>query len=266
MPKADIGDAEIHYEESGDGPPLMLVPGLGGGGSFWAPQVAVFEKYFRVIIHDHRGAGQSSHSLIEYSVDQMAADTVALMDALDLESVHYVGHSTGGAMGQTIAQNHPRRLKSLVLSATWAGEDAYFRRCFENRRQILLELGLESYSRASTLVLMPPWWIAENDSLIAEQSQRLAVNNPPLEVMVSRIDAIMKFDRRAGLGDIGLPTLVISARDDAVTPIHLSDELAKSIPGAEQVVLDRGGHFAPIILPDDYNPPVLEFLRRQAGV
>ncbi len=266
MPKADIGDAKIHYEESGDGPPLMLVPGLGGGGSFWAPQVAVFEKYFRVIIHDHRGAGQSSHSLIEYSVDQMAADTVALMDALDLESVHYVGHSTGGAMGQTIAQNHPRRLKSLVLSATWAGQDAYFRRCFETRRQILLELGLESYSRASTLVLMPPWWIAENDSLIAEQSQRLAVNNPPLEVMVSRIDAIMKFDRRAGLGDIGLPTLVISARDDAVTPIHLSDELAKSIPGAEQVVLDRGGHFAPIILPDDYNPPVLEFLRRQAGV
>lgn len=266
MPKADIGDAEIHYEESGDGPPLMLVPGLGGGGSFWAPQVTEFEKYFRVIIHDHRGAGQSSHSLIEYSVDQMAADTMALMDALDLESVHYVGHSTGGAMGQTIAQNHPRRLKSLVLSATWAGQDAYFRRCFENRRQILLELGLESYSRASTLVLMPPWWIAENDSLIAEQSQRLAVNNPPLEVMVSRIDAIMNYDRRAGLGDIGLPTLVISARDDAVTPIHLSDELAKSIPGAEQVVLDRGGHFAPIILPDDYNPPVLEFLRRQAGV
>ena len=266
MPNADIGDAEIYYEESGDGPPLMLVPGLGGGGSFWAPQVADFEKYVRVIIHDHRGAGQSSHSLIEYSVDQMAADTVALMDALDLESVHYVGHSTGGAMGQTIAQNHPRRLKSLVLSATWAGQDAYFRRCFENRRQILLELGLESYSRASTLVLMPPWWIAENDSLIAEQSQRLAVNNPPLEVMVSRIDAIMNYDRRAGLGDIGLPTLVISARDDAVTPIHLSDELAKSIPGAEQVVLDRGGHFAPIILPEDYNPPVLEFLRRQAGV
>ena len=169
-------------------------------------------------------------------------------------------------MGQTIAQDHPERLQSLVLSATWAGQDAYFRRCFETRKQILVELGLESYSRASTLVLMPPWWIAENDSLIAEQSQRLAVNNPPLEVMISRIDAIMKYDRRAGLADIGAPTLVICARDDAVTPVHLSNELAETIPGAEQIVLDRGGHFAPIILSGDYNPPVLDFLRRRAGV
>jgi len=266
LPKVDIGDAEIYYEETGDGPPLMLVPGLGGGGAFWTPQVAEFAKFFRVIIHDHRGAGQSTHSLIEYSVDQMAADALALMDALGIDSAHYVGHSTGGAMGQTIAQDHPERLQSLVLSATWAGQDAYFRRCFETRKQILVELGLESYSRASTLVLMPPWWIAENDSLIAEQSQRLAVNNPPLEVMISRIDAIMKYDRRAGLADIGAPTLVICARDDAVTPVHLSNELAETIPGAEQIVLDRGGHFAPIILSGDYNPPVLDFLRRRAGV
>lgn len=266
MPKIDIGDAEIHYEETGDGPPLMLVPGLGGGGSFWAPQVAEFAAHFRVIIHDHRGAGQSTHSLIEYSVDQMAADALALMDALGIEAAHYVGHSTGGAMGQAIAQDHPERLKSLVLSATWAGPDAYFRRCFENRREVLVELGLDSYARASTLVLMPPWWIAENDDLIAEQAQRLAVNNPPLEVMISRIDAIMKHDRRAGLGGIKTPTLVICARDDAVTPPHLSDELAGAIPDAERIMLDKGGHFVPIILPGDYNPPVLDFLRRQAGV
>ncbi len=266
MPKVDIGDAEIYYEETGDGPPLMLVPGLGGGGSFWAPQIAEFAEHFRVIIHDHRGAGQSTHSLIDYSVDQMAADTVALMDGLGIDSAHYVGHSTGGAMGQTIAQDHPERLKSLVLSATWAGRDSYFRRCFETRREVLVELGLEAYARASTLVLMPPWWIAENDALIAEQAKILAVNNPPTEVMVSRIDAIMKYDRRAGLGDIRTPTLVICARDDAVTPSHLSDELAGSIPGAEQIVLDRGGHFVPVIQSGDYNPPVLDFLRRQAGL
>jgi aminoacrylate hydrolase len=168
-------------------------------------------------------------------------------------------------MGLTIAQDHPERLKSLVLSATWAGPDAYFNRCFETRRKILVELGLEAYTRASTLVLMPPWWIAENDALIAEQSQRLAVNNPPLEIIVSRIDAIVRYDRRAGLGEINTPSMVICARDDAVTPVHLSDELAQSIPGAEQIVLDRGGHFVPIILPGDYNHPVLDFLRRQAG-
>ena len=100
MPKVDIGDAEIYYESKGDGPPLMLVPGVGGGGSFWSNQVDAFSAHFRVIIHDHRGAGQSTYSPIKYSVDQMAADTLKLMDALDIEAAHLQGHSTGGAIGQ----------------------------------------------------------------------------------------------------------------------------------------------------------------------
>jgi aminoacrylate hydrolase len=266
MPKADIGDAEIYYEVHGDGPPLMLVPGLGGGGAFWAKQLPAFARHFRCVIHDHRGAGQSSHSRIAYSVDQMAADALKLMDRLGIDSAHYVGHSTGGAIGQVIAQDRPERLRSLVLSATWAGKDAYFRRCFETRREILEKLGLESYGRASMLVLVPPWWTAANDDKIAEMAKGLAANNPPLEVMLSRIDAIMAFDRRDRLGRIAAPTLAIVARDDAVTPPHLTNELAEKIPGAKRVVLERGGHFVPVLLPDDYNAAVLGFLRERAGV
>lgn len=265
MPKVDIGDAEIYYESHGEGPPLMLVPGLGGGGAWWANQITAFAGEFRVIIHDHRGAGESTHSPIEYSVDQMAADAIKLMDALDIGSTHYVGHSTGGAMGQVIAQDHPERIASLVLSATWPGRDAYFRRCFETRREVLDKLGLESYGRASMLTLLPPWWIAENDDAIAEQQQKLAVNQPPVEVMLSRIDAIMAFDRRDRMGEIGAPTLVICAVDDAVTPVHLSRELAEGIPGAELVVLERGGHFVPTILPEEYNKAVGAFLRTRVG-
>jgi aminoacrylate hydrolase len=264
MPKANIGDAEIYYEIHGEGPPLMLVPGLGGGGAFWSKQVPAFAKHFRVVIHDHRGAGQSTHSRIQYSVDQMASDALKLMDALGIEAAHYVGHSTGGAIGQVIAQDRPKRLRSLVLSATWAGKDPYFRRCFETRKEVLLKLGVESYSRASMLVLVPPWWIAANDAQVTETSKALAVNNPPIEVMVSRIDAIMNFDRRGGMGRIKAPTLVIVARDDAVTPLHLTDELAAGIPGATKFVLERGGHFVPIIFPDDYNAKVLGFLREQS--
>ena len=130
MPKLSIGDADLYYEESGQGPPLLLVPGLGGVGAFWAHQVRDLARDFRVITHDHRGAGQSTHSRIEYSVDQMAADTLRLMDGLGIDAAHYAGHSTGGAIGQTIAQDHPDRLKSLVLSATWPGQDSYFRRLF----------------------------------------------------------------------------------------------------------------------------------------
>ena len=169
MPHVSIGEADIYYEEQGQGPALMLVPGLGGQGAFWAPQVPDFARDFRVIVHDHRGAGRSTHSRITYSVDQMAADTVALMDRLGIERAHYVGHSTGGAMGQTIAQEHPDRLLSLVLSATWAGPDAYFRRCFATRKELLLHRGFESYWRASVVMLRPPQWISANDAALEEE-------------------------------------------------------------------------------------------------
>src|SRR4029434_2724239 len=128
MPHVSIGDADIYSEEQGRGPALMLVPGLGGQGAFWGPQVKDFSRDFRVIVHDHRGAGRSTHSRIQDSVDQMAGEAVALIERLCLVRAHYVGHSTGGAMGQTIAQDHPHRLLSPVLSATWPGPDSRFRR------------------------------------------------------------------------------------------------------------------------------------------
>jgi aminoacrylate hydrolase len=261
VPRASIGDAEIHYEEHGSGPPLLLVPGLSGLGSFWAPQVADFARDFRVITHDHRGTGLSTHSRIEYSVEQMAGDVLRLMDRLGIEAAHYVGHSTGGAMGQVLAQDHGDRILSLVLSATWAGPDPLFRRSFETRKQVLLECGVESYLRASSLFTMPGWYVSANDAALTEQHRRLAAAQAPLEVMTSRIDAIVRFDRRDRLGQISAPTLVIVAADDMLTPRFYSDELAGKIPGARLLVLGTGGHMAPSIVSDEYNALVGAFLR-----
>ena len=216
-----------------------------------------------MIVHDHRGTGQSTHSRITYSVEQMADDLLRLMDALGIDSAHFVGHSTGGAIGQIIAQDQPARLRSLVLSATWAGQDPFFRRLFESRRETLVTSGVESYLRASVLMLAPPWWVRANDALLVEQHRLTAAASPPIEVLVSRIDAIDRFDRRARLGDIRTPTLVIVAADDMITPRFFSDELAERIAGAKLAVLDAGGHYAPVCLPAPYNAEVGAFLRAQ---
>jgi aminoacrylate hydrolase len=193
----------------------------------------------------------------------MAADTLALMDRLGIERAHHVGHSTGGAIGQTIAQDRPERVASLVLSATWAGPDAYFRRCFETRKELLLHRGFESYWRASVVMLRPPQWISENDAALDEELGRLVAAPPPVEVLASRIDAIVRFDRRARLGEIRCPTLVVVADDDALTPRFYSEELAARIPGAKLEILSTGGHFAPNLVPDEYNAVVGAFLRAQ---
>ena len=112
MPKVTIADAEIYCETYGKGTPVLLVSGLGGVGNYWAPNIPAFSQKYQVVIHDHRGAGQSSRSLIRYSVDQMASDVLALMDKLGIDKAHLVGHSTGGAIGQTVAATHPERLIS----------------------------------------------------------------------------------------------------------------------------------------------------------
>jgi len=265
MPKISIGDAELYHEDTGKGDPLLLVPGLGGVGAFWAPQVADFARDFRVVTHDHRGCGQSTHSKIRYSVEQMAEDVVRLMDRLGIESAHYVGHSTGGAIGQILAIEHPTRLRTLVLSATWAGPDPFFRRLFEARRETLMTAGVEAYLRSSILMLAPPAWVSANDALLAQQHKAAAAASAPVEVVASRIDAIVRHDRRAQLGQIRVPALVIVAADDMVTPKFYSDELAGKIPGAKYVVLEGGGHFVPTVTPAPYNSAVGGFLRAHRG-
>ena len=265
MPTLSIGDAELFYEDTGSGEPLLLVPGLSGRGSFWANQVAELSRDFRVVIHDHRGTARSTHSRIRYSVEQMADDVLRLMDGLGIEAAHLVGHSTGGAIGQVIALEHPRRLRSLVLSATWAGPDPYFLRLFESRKGVLLSQGVEAYVRASALFMAPPTWISANDAVLAEQQKAALTEAAPVEVTVSRIEAILRHDRRTRLSEIRVPTLVIVAQDDIITPRFYSDELASRVPGAKLVVLETGGHGAPGICAADYNAAVGTFLRAQIG-
>src|SRR5258707_153180 len=91
-------DAELYYETHGSGPPLFLVPGLGGDGRFWGDNVAALAQEFTVVVHDHRGTARSTLSKIAYSVEQMADDALQLIDGLGYKRVHWCGHSTGDAM------------------------------------------------------------------------------------------------------------------------------------------------------------------------
>ena len=262
MPRIKAGEVNLYYESYGEGDPVLLVPGLGGEGGYWQPQIEPFSKNYRVIIHDHRGTGQSDRPVMEYSVEQMTADVLGLMDALDIESAHLVGHSTGGAIGQIMAIERPERLRSLVISSSWTKADPFFIRCFNVRSELLRESGAAAYQHAAPLFLFPSWWIRDNADKIAEAEEASVSRFPVPEIGLSRIDAIVAFDRRNELSRIRTPTLVICARDDHLTPAYYSEELAEAIPGAELVILERGAHACTITVPDEFNAPVLEFLAK----
>src|SRR5262249_37311911 len=146
---------------------LLLVPGLGGDSRFWMPNVPELAKHFTVVLHDHRGTARSTLSPIDYSVAQMADDALRLIDGLGFAKVHWCGHSTGGAIGQVLAVGHGARRDRLVFSATWAGPDAFFRRLFAVRAQVLKELGPVAYVKSSALALNMPAWVRDHDAELA---------------------------------------------------------------------------------------------------
>ena len=253
-------DAILHVEATGDGAPLILVAGLGGRGAFWSRQIAPLAEHFRVMTFDHRGCGSSTRDRPVTSVAHMAADVLAILDALGIARAHLVGHSTGGAIGQHLGVHHPHRLDRLVLSASWPGPDPYFLTLFRNRRAILERCGPLAYLENGTFLATPSFHLQPmmRDD-VAGIAQRVAAF-PGLAVELSRIDAVMAHDLRAELHRVKAPTLCIGARDDQITPPGFTEELARLIPGARQVLLDRGGHFCPIVQTAAYTAAVLEFL------
>lgn len=260
MPRISIGDCHLYHERHGAGFPVLFITGLGGYGAYWRDQIPAFSKGFEAIVHDHRGVGKSDHTHIKFTVERLAQDVIGLMDALGLEKAHVVGHSTGGAIAQILAIEHPERLASIVIAASWTKADAYFRRLFHMRKEILSRLGPASYLQANTLFLYPSAYIARNNEKLRQQeAQGLATFSPP-EIIMSRIDAILAFDRTAELSRIRTPTLIVAAQDDAVTPAYFSEELARLIPGAEVKFFPQGGHCFTQVMPREFNQAVLPFL------
>ena len=264
MPKANVEDVEIYYEAHGEGVPVLLVSGLGGTGSYWTPQIGPFSDRFRTIVHDHRGTGQSTHDTrIAYSVDQMTRDTIGLMDALEIDKAHLVGHSTGGAIAQIMAVEHPERLLSMVVYASWVTSDPFMRRVMNSRKRLALSGGAKAYAEATPIYLFPDWWINQNAAWVEELDRKTVAGFPPPSIAASRCDAVVAFDRSADLEKIRTPTLVLCARDDFLTPQRYSEDLARRIPQAELKLIDRGGHACSISMADEFNQIVLSYLIAQ---
>lgn len=261
MPKASVNGVELYYETQGEGTPVMLVAGYGGVGSFWAPQMEPFSKQFQTILHDHRGHGQSTHDdSIEYSIDQMADDIVGLMDKLGIEKAHYVGHSLGGFIGQNIGLRYPDRFHSLVLYAPITHADAWIQRINRMRLTLLKTAGPRAFVRATPLFLYPNWWVNENGNKLAELEERSVATMPSPYIVESRTNAIASYHPFNDLHRISLPTLLVCAHDDFLTPPYFTQRIACEIKHAEVQWIARGGHACSQTVPDEFNKVVLDFL------
>lgn len=237
-------DCRVHYETTGEGAPLVLIPGLGGDGRFWAGVAPLLADRFRLIVVDHRGAGRSDRPAGPYSIDRIARDVVEILDAEAIARADLVGHSTGGTVVQTLALDAPDRVGRIVISGSWPAPDARFRLLFEARLALLEKDQPEIYQVFTHVLGYTADWLAAHEGELAAAVEAAPVTLAPLEVTAARIRMLLDFDRSADLGRIAAPALVIGAREDEMVPFYHTEQLARLIPAARLEAVP-GAHFFP---------------------
>ena len=244
MPIVRANGININYEDRGQGEPLILIMGLGADGAVWELHAQAYEKHFRCILIDNRGAGLSDKPPGPYTTAMMADDTAGLMDALGIEKAHVAGISMGGAIAQCLALQHPGKVQRMVLVSTWARCDPYTKIVFQNFKK------MRAVADPGDFMELLQLWIFAVDHTAAQldelrQGQQQARDNPnpmPQHAFNAQCDACITHDALARLEAIQVPTLITVGDADIFTPYAFSKAIHDRIPASELFVLERTGH------------------------
>ncbi len=259
--QADDG-CPLSVVQCGEGPPLLLISGLGGKADFWNPLNRLLEQKFRLISFDHRGTGASGYPADGYTIERMAADALNVLDALGIPTIDVIGHSTGGAIAQTLAIDTPSRVQRLIISGSWARTDYRFRLLFELRLSVLRQAGPAAYTALGQLLAYSPEWIGQNEELIRSSVTNSEKSPEARMATDARVRMLLAHDRLDDLHKITSQTLVVGAADDMIVPFSHSRAIAERIDRA-RVVEISGGHFYPRTEPDRLARILMDFLSYQ---
>ena len=253
-------DVELAYEVVGDGPPLLLIQGLGYGGRGWGPAPDLLAEDFTVVAFDNRGFGASDVPPGPYSVRELAEDARAVLEAAQVERAHVVAASLGGMAAQELALAHPDRIDKLVLVATTPGG----LRAYAMPAQTV-SLMLEAPTLPPDVALRRFVENAVGDGASEELVERIVAyrtaNPPDLGGWQSQAAAGAMHDAFDRLGTITAPTLVIHGTEDAVVDPRNAELLAAWIPGARVELLPGCGHLPFWEQPERFVSLITEFLR-----
>lgn len=255
----------MYYKVSGKNSPtaetLVLSSGLGGVHGFWQPQMVMLNEHFRVVVYDQHGTG-GSHGEVPagYRMEDMADELAGMLNVLQIDRCHLIGHALGGIIGLHLARRYPSLLQSLVVINGWAKLDSQTRRCFEVRQNLLLNSGVDAYVQAQPLFLYPADWLSENDRLLQEERQHQVAHFQGMENLLHRLQALMGSDLSNTLKEIVTPTLALSCTDDLLVPWHCSATLAEGLPNGIYQQMNYGGHAMSVTDSETFNPILLEWL------
>jgi pimeloyl-ACP methyl ester carboxylesterase len=266
---------DLYYESHGRGEPLILVPSTAFSSEVWKPSQMPLADSLNLILHDPRGCGRSVAIQSVYTIEQMAVDIVSLMDYLNIPAAHLLGHSMGGRIALSLAQNFPGRVKSLIMAASGSGPAARpGSDCIAGLPHRLVvdmvEMGFEKFIRHE---------ICESDTFFTkeyrdrhrakvEEFYKLAwATHARLPEFVQLCIARHNWEGTHRLGDVKAATLVVIGDQDKAGSNHVAqaEVLCKRIPGAELKILEGQSHGFFWQAPEETNKLILDWVKRHSA-
>lgn len=245
MPIAVAGDVEVSYERAGSGAPMLLIMGMSGSRLTWGePFLAELRRDFDVIAYDNRGVGESSWVREPFTIAELAGDAVALLDSLELDSVHVAGISMGGMIAQELALAHPERVRTLTLGCTYCGGPGAALTAEPVVRRLTEAIMSGDRARA----LRTSWEVNVSSAVAADAASFARFSETVLKrpvavpVIMAQMRAIAQHDTSARLPGLSMPTLVVHGSLDEMLPVENAGVIADLIPRARLELMDGVGH------------------------
>jgi len=264
MPSKIIANGiTIHYALEGpaSAPVVLFSNSLMANYRMWDLQTAVLRSRYRVLRYDQRGHGKTEVPPGPYSIDVLARDAVALLDALGIqEKVHFVGLSLGGFTGQRVGLDYGDRLKSLVLCDTAAHMPPPS--LWDERIHLARSQGMTALEPGS----IDRWFTKDfqQSHAAAIEPIREGIRATPVEGFIGSCEAIKAMDHRELLSRIRTPTLVMVGEQDPATPVSAARILHNAIATSEFFLINDAAHLANVQQPEIFNRALVSFLERHS--
>jgi 3-oxoadipate enol-lactonase len=259
--KIKANGIQMNCELSGneDAEVAVLSHSLASSLVMWQPQMDVLNRHFRVLAYDTRGHGQTEATAPPYTLAQLGEDAVALLDALGMDRVHWVGLSMGGMIGQCIALHHPGRFRSLSLCDTAAVIPREADPVWQERIDLARKEGMAPLVQSTLERWFTPPFLGLNPPMV--DVIRGHILSTPVDGYIGCSEAIRRLDYLDRLSEIKLPTLIMVGEDDPGTPVDASRAMHARIPRSKLVVLPSAAHLSNIEQTEAFNQTLTSFLR-----
>jgi len=250
------------YDDFGQGRPLVVVHGFPLSRAIWGAQVAQLSAHYRVIAPDLRGHGDSEATPGPYSMELLADDILALLEALQIDQPIVLGGlSMGGYVAMAFARRYPERLAGLLLTATRAGSDTTAGK--DGRRQAVAAVQQAGTIQPTVDGMLPklfaPQTYAEDPDLVVEV--RRIIEHTSIEgVINAQLGMLARLDSTAMLSNLDVPGLVIHGDHDQIIPLEAAQELAAVLPNGSMAEIKGAGHLLNMEQPAEFNQIVLDWL------